>query len=293
MQAGTSTLPGSLYVVGTPIGNLRDISFRALDILAAVDFIAAEDTRVTARLLEYHSITKKMISMHRHNEASTVKRIERSLADGNSVALLTDAGTPGISDPGALLVKHIRNMGYKVIPIPGANAAVCALSAAGIITPHFLFYGFLPANPGARRRELQNLKLFPYTLIFYEAPHRILECVTDLVEVMRDHRELTIARELTKLFETIHVCPLKDAVVWLEEDPNRQRGEFVLMLTGFKTRNEAELGDEAQHVLKLLMDALPLKQAVKLAADITGESRNLLYTFALSLRNETTSPDDA
>ena len=293
MQSGTSLSPGTLYVVGTPIGNLRDISLRALDILAAVDLIAAEDTRVTARLLEHHSITKKMISTHRHNEASTATRIERSLAAGYSVALLTDAGTPGISDPGALVVKHMRNRGYNVIPIPGPNAAVCALSAAGITAPHFLFYGFLPATPGARRRELQRLKSSPYTLILYEAPHRILECVTDLVEVMGGHRELTIARELTKLFENIHVCLLADAMTWLLEDPNRQRGEFVLLLSGSQAPAEAELSDQAQRTLKLLLETLPLKQAVKLAADITGESRNILYASALTLKNETAGPNNA
>ncbi len=293
MQAGTPISPGSLYIVATPIGNLRDISLRSLDILAGVDLIAAEDTRVTARLLESHSIKKKMISMHGHNEAATVKRIERSLADGNSVALVTDAGTPAISDPGALMVRHIRNLGYNVIPIPGPNAAVCALSAAGITAPHFLFYGFLPAAAAARRRELQQLKSSPYTLIFYEAPHRILESVKDLAEVVGGHRDLTIARELTKLFETIHVCPLADAVAWLQADPNRQRGEFVLLLTGSQAPAKAELSDQAQRILALLLETLPLKQAVKLAAEITGESRNILYASALSLRNKSAGPNNA
>lgn len=293
MQAGTPISPGSLYIVATPIGNLRDISLRSLDILAGVDLIAAEDTRVTARLLESHSIKKKMISMHGHNEAATVKRIERSLADGNSVALVTDAGTPAISDPGALMVRHIRNLGYNVIPIPGPNAAVCALSAAGITAPHFLFYGFLPAAAAARRRELQQLKSSPYTLIFYEAPHRILESVKDLAEVVGGHRDLTIARELTKLFETIHVCPLADAVAWLQADPNRQRGEFVLLLTGSQAPATAELSVQAQRILALLLETLPLKQAVKLAAEITGESRNILYASALSLRNKSTGPNNA
>lgn len=292
MQADTPISPGTLYIVGTPIGNMRDISLRSLDVLASVDVIAAEDTRVTARLLEYHSIKKKMISMHAHNEAATVIRIERALMDGYSVALVTDAGTPAISDPGALMVKHIRNLGYDVIPIPGPNAAICALSAAGITEPHFLFYGFLPASPPARRRELQQLKSLPYTLIFYEAPHRIIECVKDLAEVVGGHRELTIARELTKLFETIYVCPLADAVHWLQADPNRQRGEFVLLLTHPSKSAEDELSDQAQHALKLLLETLPLKQAVKLAADITGESKNMLYASALSLRSNLGEPDN-
>jgi 16S rRNA (cytidine1402-2'-O)-methyltransferase len=286
MQAATPISPGTLYVVGTPIGNLRDISLRSLDVLASVDLIAAEDTRVTARLLEYHSIKKKMISMHGHNEASTVKRIECALANGNSVALVTDAGTPAISDPGGLMVKRIRNQGYNVIPIPGPNAAVCALSAAGITAPHFLFYGFLPSASTARRRELQQLKSLPYTLIFYEAPHRVVECVKDLAEVMGGHRELTIARELTKLFETVHVCPLADAITWIQADPNRQKGEFVLLLTRSDAPPEVALSSQVERTLKLLLETLPLKQAVKLAAEITGESRNALYASALSLRNE-------
>jgi 16S rRNA (cytidine1402-2'-O)-methyltransferase len=271
---------------------MRDISLRSLDVLAAVDLIAAEDTRVTARLLGHHSIKKKMISIHAHNEAAAVMRIERALMEGYSVALVTDAGTPAISDPGALMVKHIRNLGYEVIPIPGPNAAVCALSAAGITEPHFLFYGFLPASPPARRRELQQLKSLPYTLIFYEAPHRILECVTDLAEVVGGHRELIIARELTKLFETIRVCQLADAVQWLQADSNRQRGEFVLLLTRPPKSAEDELSDRAQHTLKLLLEALPLKQAVKLASDITGESKNMLYASALSLRDDLAEPEN-
>lgn len=286
MQSATPISPGTLYVVGTPIGNLRDISLRSLDVLASVDLIAAEDTRVTARLLEYYSIKKKMISMHGHNEASTVKRIACALANRNSVALVTDAGTPAISDPGALMVAHIRNLGYNVIPIPGPNAAVCALSAAGITAPHFLFYGFLPSASTARRRELQQLKSLPYTLIFYEAPHRIVECVKDLAEVVGGHRELTIARELTKLFEMIHVCPLADVVTWIQADANRQKGEFVLLLTRPHVSAEVALSSQAQQTLKLLLETLPLKQAVKLAAEITGESRNILYASALSLRNE-------
>ncbi|MEO6562515.1 MAG: 16S rRNA (cytidine(1402)-2'-O)-methyltransferase, partial [Nitrosospira sp.] len=165
----------TLYIVATPIGNLRDISLRALDILAAVDVIAAEDTRTTAHLLTHHSITKKMMALHQHNERATAKKIVNLLAQGNSVALVTDAGTPGISDPGVILVNTVRDHGYKVVPIPGANAAVCALSAAGIAAPHFLFYGFLPASAGPRRRELEGLKSQPYTLVFYETPHRILE----------------------------------------------------------------------------------------------------------------------
>ena len=280
-------MPAStLYIVATPIGNLRDISLRALDILAAVDIIAAEDTRTTAHLLTHHSITKKMVAIHQHNERTAAKKIVDLLAQGNSVALVTDAGTPGISDPGVILVNMVRDHGYKVVPIPGANAAVCALSAAGIAAPHFLFHGFLPASAGPRRRELEGLKSQPYTLVFYETPHRILECVAALTEVLGTHRQLVIARELTKLFETIHTCTLDNALEWLQADTKRQKGEFVLILSGAEIQEGKGLSDQAQHTLKLLLQELPLKQAVRLAMDITGESKNMLYAQALALKDE-------
>ena len=280
-------MPAStLYIVATPIGNLRDISLRALDILAAVDVIAAEDTRTTAHLLTHHSITKKMVALHQHNERAAAKKIVDLLAQGNSVALVTDAGTPGISDPGVILVNIVRDHGYKVVPIPGANAAVCALSAAGIAAPHFLFYGFLPASTGPRRRELEGLKSQPYTLVFYETPHRILECMAALTEVLGTHRQLVIARELTKLFETIHTCTLANALAWMQADTNRQKGEFVLILSGAEIQEGKGLSDQAQHTLKLLLQELPLKQAVRLATEITGESKNMLYAQALALKDD-------
>ncbi len=286
MEKPSPVSPGVLYVVGTPIGNLRDISLRALETLGAAGLVAAEDTRVTGRLLEYHGLSKRLISLHRYNEAATVKKIGSALAQGTSVALVTDAGTPGISDPGGLLVSRIRHLGYKVVPIPGPSAAICALSAAGIVVPHFLFYGFLPAARQARRRELKNLNSLPYGLVFYEAPHRILECVADMADMLSGRRELAIARELTKLFETIHVCSLGDALGWMQEDLNRQKGEFVLILTGLEKPSQAELSDQAQHALDKLLEVVPLTQAVRLVADITGESRSLLYARALSLRKD-------
>jgi 16S rRNA (cytidine1402-2'-O)-methyltransferase len=278
--------PTTLYVVATPIGNLRDISLRALDILAAVDVIAAEDTRTTAHLLTHHSIVNKMMAVHQHNERAMAKKIVNLLAQGKSVALVTDAGTPGISDPGAILVNLVRDHGYRVVPIPGANAAVCALSAAGIAAPRFLFYGFLPASAGSRRRELEGLKSQPYTLVFYETPHRILECVDDLVQVLGGGRQLVIARELTKLFETIHICTLDNALIWLQADPNNQKGEFVLLLSGAEVQKEKGISDQAQDTLKVLLEELPLKQAVRLATNITGESKNMLYAQALMLKGD-------
>ena len=274
----------TLYVVVTPIGNLRDISLRALDVLASVDMIAAEHIHVTRHLLASHLITAKLIAMHQHNEAAVAEKIISLLAVEKTVALVTDAGTPGISDPGAILVNQVRMQGYQVVPIPGANAAICALSAAGISNPHFLFYGFLPNKSAGRKRELETLKPLSCTLVFYEAPHRILECVEDLIRVFGTHRQLTIARELSKIFETIHVCKLGDSFAWLQADSNQQKGEFVLLLSGADVICKSEISDESRRILVLLLKDLPLKHAVKLATDITGENKNKLYKIALSLK---------
>jgi len=271
----------ALYVVATPIGNLSDITLRALKVLAAADVIAAEDTRNTSRLLAHHGIaTGRLLSLHQHNERAAAEKIAALLQQGHPVALVTDAGTPAISDPGALLVESVRHAGHRVIPVPGANAALAALSASGISAPHFLFYGFLPSKPAARRRELQSLAPLPYTLVFYEAPHRILECVEDLQTEFGGDRQIVFARELTKLFETIHACPLGHATQWLRADPNNQRGEFVLLVSG--AASAATTSDtEAERILAILIEELPLKQAVQLAARITGASRNRLYQHAL------------
>lgn len=276
----------ALYVVATPIGNLRDISLRALDVLATVDIVAAEHIQTSRHLLAAHSINTKAIALHQHNEVAVAEKIVTLLAAEKNVALVTDAGTPGISDPGAILVAHVRAQGYPVIPIPGANAAVCALSVAGITNPHFMFYGFLPNKTVGRQRELVALKAQLCTLVFYEAPHRIIDCVADMVEVFGTKRQLVIARELTKLFETVHVCDLGDALAWLEGDSNQQKGEFVLLLSGAETENKESFSDETMHTLKSLLDELPLKQAVKLAVEITGENKNKLYKQALELKND-------
>lgn len=274
----------ALYVVATPIGNLSDISLRALEILAKVDAVAAEHIQNSGRLLAAHAITARLISLHQHNETAVAGKILTLLDSGKSVALVTDAGTPGISDPGAILVSRVRERGYPVVPVPGANAAICALSAAGIMNPHFLFYGFLPAKTGLRKRELAALQTQPYTLIFYEAPHRILECVTDMIDIFGTQRKMTIARELTKLFETIHSGTLEEVFAWLQADANQQRGEFVLLLSGAEIPDKSGISDQARHALGCLLAELPLKQAVKLAAEITGENKNSLYQLALDLK---------
>ena len=274
----------ALYVVATPIGNLSDISLRALDTLAKVDVVAAEHVQNSRHLLAAHSISAKLISLHQHNETAVADKISAILDSGKSVALVTDAGTPGISDPGAILVKRVRAQGYPVIPVPGANAAICALSAAGIMDPHFLFYGFLPAKTGLRKSELTALKSQHCTLIFYEAPHRILECVADMMDIFGSQRQLTIARELTKLFETIHAGTLEETLAWLQADSNQQKGEFVLLLSGAEISDKSEISEQARHTLKCLLAELPLKQAVKLATEITGENKNTLYQLALDLK---------
>ena len=274
----------ALYVVATPIGNLSDITLRALEVLAAADTIAAEDTRNTRHLLQHHGISEaRLLALHQHNERGAAEKVIALLQRGQNVALVTDAGTPAVSDPGAVLVEAVRTAGFRVIPIPGASAAVAALSASGLSTPHFLFYGFLPNKSGARRTALQALAEHPYTLVFYEAPHRILECVEDLQAVFGDEREIVFAREITKLFESIHRCGLGSALDWLNSDPNNQRGEFVLLVSGAPLETGA-IDAETERILKLLLKDLPLKQAVQLAAQITGAGRNELYQHALFLK---------
>lgn len=275
----------ALYVVATPIGNMRDISLRALDVLSSADTIAAEDTRNSAHLLTHHAITaRRLLALHQHNERGAAAKVISLLAQGQSVALITDAGTPAVSDPGALVVEEVRAAGYRVIPIPGANAAVAALSAAGLAAPHFLFYGFLPNKSAARCKELKTLLEHPYTLVFYEAPHRILECIADLQAVFGDDRQIVLAREITKLFESIHRCRMDEAMAWLNSDPNNLRGEFVLLVSAAPARADG-VSAEAEHVLTVLLHELPLKQAVQLAVQITGVARNELYQRALSLKS--------
>jgi 16S rRNA (cytidine1402-2'-O)-methyltransferase len=270
------------------MGNLRDISLRALDVLTSADIIAAEDTRNTAHLLTHYGIAaQRLMALHQHNERGAAEKIIALLAQGRSVALVSDAGTPAVSDPGALLVEAVRAASYRVIPIPGANAALAAMSAAGLPAPHFLFYGFLPNKSAARCRELQELAALPYTLIFYEAPHRILECVTDLQQVFAGDRQIVLAREITKLFESIHRCALSEALDWLNADSNNQRGEFVLLVSGAMTKQEG-VDAETERVLTLLLKDLPLKQAVQLAVQITGMGRNELYQRALQIKGTAT-----
>ncbi len=281
----TEVRSATLYVVATPIGNLRDISLRALDVLARVDRVVAEDTRNTAMLLQHHGINAKLMSLHQHNERERAEQIVDQLAASQSLALVSDAGTPGISDPGAILVDCVRRAGYAVVPIPGASALTTALSASGMQKLPFCFHGFLPVKSAARKKYLESLRGQTGTLIFYEAPHRVTECIDDLTEVLGASRDVVIARELTKLFETIHHCKLGEAGRWLAADSNRLKGEFVLLVSGSVL--EADRVDvELERVLKLLIaEDMPVKQVAKLSAAITGASKNIAYQRALALKN--------
>lgn len=275
---------GTLYVVATPIGNLGDMTIRGLETLKTVDAIAAEDTRHTSGLLSHFGISKKLIAVHEHNEHQSAEKLLTQLQAGENIALVTDAGTPGISDPGAVVVDLVRRAGVKVVPIPGASAVIAALSASGITQNDFHFYGFLPASGAARRKVLESLKSQAVTLVFYEAPHRIVECVEDLAHVLGAERRLTFARELTKTFETFYTCAASEASAWLQADTNQQRGEFVLLVEAAGVKEAEEIPEETVRVLKLLLADLPLKQAVKLATEITHEKKNVLYEFALKLK---------
>lgn len=278
-DAPLSSTP-ALYVVATPLGNLADITLRALEVLRGVEVIAAEDTRHTSKLLARYGIRTRLVALHEHNEREAAAALVRRLARGERIALVSDAGTPGVSDPGARAVAAVRAAGYAVVPVPGPNAALAALSVAGLGEAHFLFYGFLPAKPAARRREIEALRALPYALVFYEAPHRIADTIGDLAADFEPERELVIARELTKVFEQIERMTLGEAPAWLAADPNRSRGEFVLVVGSAKATDSSA---QAERALRLLLAELPLNRAVKLAAAITGASRNALYARALEL----------
>ncbi len=276
-------LENALYVVATPIGNLRDITLRALDVLTQADVVAAEDTRNSAHLLAQHHIrAKQLVAVHQHNERGSAERMLGWLRSGQSVAFISDAGTPAVSDPGAILVQAVRAAGFRVIPVPGPSAAVAALSASGLLSPHFRFHGFLPNKAAARRSELQTLQAENGTVVFYEAPHRIVECVDDMRSVCGDERQVVLAREISKLFETFFAGTLAEAAAWLQADSNQQRGEFVVLLSAAPPAEG--LSDSARRTLQLLLADLPLKQAVQLAANISGEPRNTLYQLALQLK---------
>lgn len=271
-------------MVATPLGNLRDVTLRALDVLREVDVVAAEDTRHSQRLLDAHGITTRLVAVHEHNEQAAATQLVRRLQNGEQVALISDAGTPAISDPGARVVARVREAGFSVVPVPGACAAIAALSASGFADNGFHFAGFLPARGPARRTALQALRAQPVPLVFYESPHRIIDCVADLAALLEPQREIVIARELTKVFEQIVRLPLGEAPAWLAADAHRVRGEFVLVVSAPPPAEG--LDPEAERVLGLLLAELPVKVSARLAAAITGAPKNALYARALALRGE-------
>ena len=269
-----------LYVVGTPIGNLEDITLRALRVLKEADVIAAEDTRVAARLLAHHGIARRAVSLHRHNEQKMAERVLDWLSQGKTVALVSDAGTPGISDPGAVVVARARDAGHRVTPIPGPSALAAALSVSGFSESRIVFCGFLPSAPAERRKAIAELAAERGALVLYEAPHRVVECVEDLARALGERR-LVIARELTKLFESVQVCALSGAADWLRGEEHRTRGEFVLIVSGAPAATAAP-GWEP--LLTALLGELPLAQAVRLTCTSTGAKRNEVYARALDLQ---------
>ncbi|MBS1186431.1 MAG: rsmI [Burkholderiaceae bacterium] len=274
----------ALYVTATPIGNTGDITLRALYLLMQADAIACEDTRNTSQLLARYGLSKPLIAVHEHNERERAAHIIERLHAGERIALVSDAGTPAISDPGARLVEAVAAAGLRVIPLPGASAAITALSASGLLDNGFRFVGFLPSKAAQRDAALQDLCALSATLVLYEAPHRIEQTVAALALAFGGERRIVIARELTKLFEEIHRCPLADAANWLAADKNRLRGEFVLLVEGAPA--VADTGEaEAQRVLEILLTECTVSQAASLAAKITGQKKNRLYERALQLKN--------
>ncbi|MEE8058429.1 MAG: 16S rRNA (cytidine(1402)-2'-O)-methyltransferase [Pseudomonadales bacterium] len=279
-----STVSGAacLYVVATPIGNLGDMVPRAVEVLQLVDVIAAEDTRHSKRLMQHCNISTPLVAYHDHSGATTVDALVKKLTCGQSIALISDAGTPLISDPGYRIVDAALTAGIKVVPIPGASAAIAALSAAGLPSDRFIFEGFLSAKQQARINQLQTLSEETRTLIFYEAPHRLLACLRDMVEIFGGYRQAVMARELTKTFETIKRAPVAELADWVEQDSNQRKGECVLLVHGAEKIEGADT--EGQRVFDVLVAALPLKQAAALAAQITGVKKNRLYQYGLDKR---------
>ena len=271
--------PGTLYVVATPIGNLADMTPRAVEVLKLAGRIAAEDTRHSAGLLRHFAISTPLFALHEHNERTVSAEVIRRLRQGEDIALISDAGTPLVSDPGFPWVRLAHEAGLRVVPVPGASALIAALSAAGLPTDRFVFEGFLPPKAGARRNLLAALRDERRTLIFYEAPHRVLECLEDLTTVFGPERLAVLARELTKTFETIRRAPLGALLEFVRADSDQQRGEVVLLVEGAPAPAADGLDDEARRIAGILAAELPVKQAAALAAQISGAKKNQIYEY--------------
>ncbi|BAO43493.1 conserved hypothetical protein [Thiolapillus brandeum] len=280
-EGEVSNKPGTLYIVATPIGNLDDISLRAIQVLNQVSRVAAEDTRHSRRLMQHHGIDTPMLALHEHNERQALKGLLKILRQGQDMALISDAGTPLVSDPGFPLVRACREAGIRVSPVPGPSALVAALSVSGLPVDSFCFHGFLPRSPAARRERLEAVAGQSHTQVFYESSHRILHALRDMLEMLGGDREICVARELTKQYEDVMSGSLDEVLALMEGDAMRQRGEFVILVGGVSRRDRDLPSEDALRVLDLLLDELPLKQAAALAARITGEKKNLLYKLAL------------
>jgi len=272
---------GILYIVATPIGNLADLSSRAVEVLGSVDRIAAEDTRHSGKLMQHCSIQTPMLALHEHNERKLAPRLVEDMLGGDSIALISDAGTPLISDPGFNLLRLAREAGVRVVPVPGPSALICALSVSGLPTDRFVFEGFLPAKRSARRNRLEQLCGETRSLVFFESSHRIVECLQDCEAVFGVQRQAVVARELTKQFETIHSDTLEKLAQWVSDDRNQQKGEIVLLVQGRPETESHQVTPEAERILLVLLEELPIKKAAKLAARITGVNKRALYERAL------------
>ena len=275
--------PANLYIVATPIGNLADLSPRAIEVLQTVDVNAAEDTRHSGHLLQHYAIKTPTVSLHEHNEQQRSEVLLSRLQQGEAVALISDAGTPLISDPGYRLVSLVREHNIKVVPVPGSCALIAALSASGLPSDKFSFEGFLPSKAGTKRQVLESLKNTSQTVIFYESPRRLRATLNEMLEIVGPDRLTCLARELTKLHETIVTKPLNELVTWVEGDSNQQRGECVLLVAGKTEQNDpGEI--EVERVLSLLLDDLPIKKAAAITAQLLGTSKNKSYDLALKLK---------
>lgn len=285
-EAAQQSYPtATLYVVATPIGNVTDITLRALHLLSIADVVACEDTRKTGALLTRFGLNRPMLAAHMHNEREVAEKLITRLMAGERVALVSDAGTPGVSDPGARIVDAVRAAGLRVLPLPGPSAAIAALSASGLVNDRFNFVGFLPAKAKQRESELARLATSGAIQVFYEAPHRIVDCVEALVAAFEPTRQVVFARELTKMFEEVHRCTLGEALAWVKADAHRERGEFVVLVEG-----AVEAGDaadaEAERILNILLTECSVRQAANLTAQITGRKKNALYDRALQIKGE-------
>ncbi|EXR99171.1 tetrapyrrole (Corrin/Porphyrin) Methylases family protein [Acinetobacter sp. 225588] len=275
-------MSAQLFVVATPIGHLDDMTFRAIDILKSVSIVAAEDTRQSAQLFKHYNISTQLTACHDHNESNKIEQLVQKLLAGDDIALISDAGTPLISDPGFKLVRAAQEHGIRVVPVPGACAAIAALSAVGLPSDRFSFEGFLPSKASQRISQLEKLKNETQTLIFYEAPHRILECVKNMAEGFGEDRPVGFAREITKTFETIKKMTLKDLVSFIENDHNQEKGEIVLVIGGAPEKTDLEQ-EKLDELLKRLLQDLSVKAASQLAADLTGVKKKVAYQRALEL----------